>query len=98
MTVDSPPHLVPETPEPDLPADDASDAADDPRPTGGSLRARWARVRATGEAGMSTAEYAVGTVAACGFGGVLVQVLKDEAVQDMVKRVLLKALSLAGIG
>ncbi len=25
------------------------------------LRSRWARVRAAGEAGMSTAEYAVGT-------------------------------------
>ena len=50
------------------------------------------------DAGMTTAEYAVGTVAACGFGGVLVTVLKDPAIQNMVKDVLLKALKLAGIG
>ena len=49
----------------------------------------------SGDAGMTTAEYAVGTVAACGFGGVLVAVLKDPSVQDMIKNVLLGALKLA---
>ena len=48
-----------------------------------------------GDVGMTTAEYAVGTVAACGFGGVLVAVLKDPSVQDMIKNVLLGALKLA---
>ena len=32
------------------------------------------------DAGMTTAEYAVGTVAACGFGGVLYKVLTSDAV------------------
>ena len=48
-------------------------------PTGG-LRARWARVRAAGEAGMSTAEYAVGTVAACAFAAVLYRVVTGGSV------------------
>ena len=46
---------------------------------------------ADAEAGMTTAEYAVGTVAACGFGGVLVTVLKEPAVHDL----LLKAVKSA---
>ncbi|MGY1615182.1 DUF4244 domain-containing protein [Geodermatophilus sp. SYSU D00691] len=43
---------------------------------------RWARVRATGEAGMSTAEYAVGTVAACAFAAVLYQVVTGDSIVD----------------
>src|SRR4051812_49706934 len=39
------------------------------------LARRWASVRADPEAGMSTAEYAVGTVAACAFAAVLYQVV-----------------------
>ena len=44
------------------------------------LRRRWARVRATAEAGMSTAEYAVGTVAACAFAAVLYRVVTGGSV------------------
>ena len=44
------------------------------------LRARWARVRAAGEAGMSTAEYAVGTVAACAFAAVLYRVVTGSSI------------------
>lgn len=40
---------------------------------------RWAEVRA-GEEGMSTAEYAVGTVAACAFAAVLYQVVTGGSV------------------
>ncbi len=50
------------------------------------------------DAGMTTAEYAVGTVAACGFGGVLVEVIKDPGVQNAIKSLFLKALSFAGLG
>jgi hypothetical protein len=47
------------------------------------------RVRSSGrEAGMTTAEYAVGTVGACGFGGVLVTVLTSEPVKDLLVRVI----------
>ena len=46
----------------------------------GRLRSRWARVLATAEAGMSTAEYAVGTVAACAFAAVLYRVVTGGSV------------------
>ena len=46
----------------------------------GRLRGRWARVLATAEAGMSTAEYAVGTVAACAFAAVLYRVVTGGSV------------------
>jgi hypothetical protein len=46
----------------------------------GRLSGRWARVRATAEAGMSTAEYAVGTVAACAFAAVLYRVVTGGSV------------------
>jgi hypothetical protein len=41
---------------------------------------RWAAVRATPEAGMSTAEYAVGTVAACAFAAVLYRVVTGGSI------------------
>ena len=54
---------------------------DEVRPTGrGGLARRWARLRQTGEAGMSTAEYAVGTVAACAFAAVLYRVVSGESI------------------
>lgn len=43
---------------------------------------------------MTTAEYAVGTVAACGFGGVLYKLLTSEAVQKMLKDIIERALSI----
>jgi hypothetical protein len=46
----------------------------------GGLAGRWAAVRATGEAGMSTAEYAVGTVAACAFAAVLYRVVTGDSI------------------
>ena len=42
--------------------------------------ARWALLRADAEAGMSTAEYAVGTVAACAFAAVLYRVVTGGSV------------------
>ncbi|MGY1802785.1 DUF4244 domain-containing protein [Blastococcus sp. SYSU D00922] len=45
-----------------------------------SLARRWAAVRAAGEAGMSTAEYAVGTVAACAFAAVLYRVVTGGSI------------------
>ena len=44
------------------------------------------------DSGMTTAEYAVGTVAACGFGGVLWKVVENPAVVNAFKEVVLKAL------
>jgi hypothetical protein len=45
-----------------------------------ALARRWAMVRETPEAGMSTAEYAVGTVAACAFAAVLYRVVSGESI------------------
>ena len=52
------------------------------RRTRGRLARRWAAVRASGEAGMSTAEYAVGTVAACAFAAVLYRVVTGSSIVD----------------
>jgi len=41
---------------------------------------RWARDRLAEDAGMSTAEYAVGTVAACAFAAVLYKVVTGGSV------------------
>ena len=49
-------------------------------PRRGGLRRRWARLGARAEAGMSTAEYAVGTVAACAFAAVLYRVVSGDSV------------------
>lgn len=49
--------------------------------------------RLSAEDGMSTAEYAIGTVAACGFGGVLVKLLSSPDVQQLLGQVIEKAFS-----
>jgi len=43
---------------------------------------------------MTTAEYAVGTVAACGFSGILYKVITSETVINLVKDVIEKAFHL----
>ena len=53
------------------------------------------RLQSSGsDAGMTTAEYAVGTVAACGFSGVLYKVITSPQVLDLVKDVISKAFKL----
>lgn len=44
------------------------------------------------EDGMSTAEYAVGTVAAAGFAGVLYKVITSSAVLELMRGIIAKAL------
>lgn len=51
-----------------------------------------ARSVARGDAGMSTAEYAVGTVAACGFGGILYKILTSGFVTHLLESVVSRAL------
>jgi len=48
-----------------------------------------------GEQGMTTAEYAVGTVAACGFAGVLFKLLTSDSVVRMLKDIVESALTIA---
>jgi hypothetical protein len=58
-----------------------------------ALARRWARVRASGEAGMSTAEYAVGTVAACAFAAILYRVVTGGSIVDALGRLIDSALN-----
>ena len=51
--------------------------------------------RAGSDAGMTTAEYAIGTVAACGFGGVLIKLLTSDTVVSLLSDLIRKALTLA---
>ena len=46
------------------------------------------------EAGMTTAEYSVGTIAACGFGGVLYKVLTGDGVLKMITDAIGRAFKL----
>ncbi len=55
---------------------------------------RLGRLRS--ERGMTTAEYAVGTVAACGFGGILYKLLTSEPIQDLLGSVIEKAFGVIG--
>lgn len=48
------------------------------------------------DAGMATAEYAIGTLAACGFAALLVAILKGGQVKALLLGVITKALSLGG--
>jgi hypothetical protein len=43
--------------------------------------------------GMTTAEYAVGTIAACGFAAVLFKVVQSGAVQDGLSAIIQTALN-----
>ncbi|MBW8172143.1 DUF4244 domain-containing protein [Ornithinimicrobium sp. Arc0846-15] len=47
------------------------------------------------EAGMTTAEYAVGTLAACAFAAVLLAIVKSGGIKTMVTGVIEAALSVA---
>ncbi|MGO1316848.1 MAG: DUF4244 domain-containing protein [Cellulomonadaceae bacterium] len=62
--------------------------------TGGVLVARWRDVQQRAEAGLATAEYAIATVAAAGFAGLLIAVLRSNAVRDMLTSIVRSALSL----
>jgi uncharacterized protein DUF4244 len=59
------------------------------------VRARRVRRDGAADAGMTTAEYAVGTVAACGFGGILYKLLTSDSVVKMLKDILERALTIA---
>jgi TRAP-type uncharacterized transport system fused permease subunit len=55
--------------------------------------ARWRRVRdGARDAGMSTAEYAVGTLAAVAFAGVLLKVVTSPGIQSALSAIISKAL------
>lgn len=54
---------------------------------------RWARIRSRAEAGMTTAEYAVGTLAAVAFAAVLLAIVRSDAVRSALTGIITSALS-----
>ena len=50
------------------------------------------RIRRAGDAGMSTAEYAVGTVAAVAFAVVLYKIVRSDAVSSALSSIVRSAL------
>ncbi|MFP3714607.1 DUF4244 domain-containing protein [Puerhibacterium sp. TATVAM-FAB25] len=68
-------------------------AVDNPRPA--DLRtADPARDAPDPEAGLATAEYAIATIAAVGFAGLLVAVLKSDTVRGLLENIVSTALSI----
>ncbi|MFB4305103.1 DUF4244 domain-containing protein [Actinomadura sp. GTD37] len=55
---------------------------------------RWSRT--CGDRGMSTAEYAVGTIAAAAFAGLLFKIVTSAQVKSLLLQIIEKALNLAG--
>lgn len=59
---------------------------------------RWtarlrSRLRWVGDAGMATAEYAIATVAAAGFAGLLIVILRSDEVRELLLGIVRRALS-----
>lgn len=49
------------------------------------------------ERGAASAEYAVTTVAACGFAGILIALLKSDVIMGLLKAIINFALGAAGL-
>jgi hypothetical protein len=61
-----------------------------------SLAQRFSSLRRRAESGMTTAEYAVGTLAACAFAAVLLAVVRSGGVKSALASVITTALGTAG--
>ena len=59
-------------------------------------RVAMLRARTADDAGMTTAEYAVGTIAACAFAGVLWAVVRSGTVHDLVQSMIERAFAVVG--
>jgi len=60
-----------------------------------SLMGRCDHLRKKTQAGMTTAEYAVGTLAACAFAAVLMAVVRSGAIKAALTGLITSALSIA---
>ncbi len=58
------------------------------------LRTMARRLRLAADAGMTTAEYAVGTIAACTFAALLIAVIKAPGVKTALSNVITSALGI----
>ncbi|NEM92189.1 DUF4244 domain-containing protein [Galbitalea soli] len=61
-----------------------------------SLAPRWHPSRWAGDLGSATAEYAVATMAAVGFAGLLVVILRSAAIRGILTGLIRHALTVAG--
>ncbi|MCK0113133.1 DUF4244 domain-containing protein [Ornithinimicrobium sp. F0845] len=53
------------------------------------------QLSAAREAGMTTAEYAVGTIAACAFAALLLAIVQSGGIESLVTKVIKAALSVS---
>ena len=60
------------------------------------LRRRWSMLRRQADAGMATAEYAIATLAAAAFAGVLLLIMRSDEVRAFLTGIIEQALSVAG--
>ena len=60
-----------------------------------SFTVRCRPIRAAADAGMTTAEYAVGTLAACAFAATLLAVVRSGAIKSALSALITSALSIA---
>ena len=65
-----------------------------PRAGAWSLLPLARRGRLTDDGGMATAEYAIATLAACGFAGLLLALMRSDEVRGLLFEVIRRALSL----
>lgn len=61
-----------------------------------TLFRRFSTIRRAAEAGMTTAEYAVGTLAACAFAAVLLTIIRSDTVKSALASVIAAALGSVG--
>lgn len=57
---------------------------------------KWANRRLGDDEGAATAEYAIATMAAVGFAGLLVAILRSDEVRGMLTDLVHRALTFAG--
>ena len=60
-----------------------------------SFTVRCRAIGAAADAGMTTAEYAVGTLAACAFAAVLMAVVRSGAIKSALSDLIASALAIA---
>jgi len=60
-----------------------------------SLISRFDHLRHHAQAGMTTAEYAVGTLAACAFAATLLAIVRSGAIKSALTNLITSALSIA---
>ncbi len=66
-----------------------------PRQVGGDIADSVTTGALIADEGMATAEYAVATLAACGFAGLLLTILRSDEVRNLLLSLITRALGMA---